>query len=64
MVRAVRNEWHAGQFYKLRAVYGEHERYGPQLIELNAIRPAADADKADGFDPSQLDRKLAQRSRR
>ena len=48
------NDWHAGQFYKLRAVYGEHERYGPQLIELNAIRPATDADKADGFDRSQL----------
>ena len=34
--------------------YGEHERDGPQITELVAIRPAADADLADGFDPAQL----------
>jgi 3'-5' exoribonuclease len=44
-------DWQVGQFYKLRAVYGEHERYGPQLTELQAIRPVSDADRADGFDP-------------
>lgn len=47
-------DWQVGQFYKLRAVYGEHERYGPQLTELHAIRPVADADRAEGFDPSQF----------
>ncbi len=47
-------EWEVGQDYKLRAVYGEHKHYGPQLTELNAIRPAVDADKADGYDRSQL----------
>jgi 3'-5' exoribonuclease len=47
-------EWQAGCFYKLRAVYGEHERYGPQLVEVQNIRPAAEADKADGFDAAQL----------
>jgi 3'-5' exoribonuclease len=47
-------DWQAGQFYKLRAVYGEHERFGPQLVEIHNIRPAADADRADGFDPAQL----------
>jgi 3'-5' exoribonuclease len=47
-------EWQAGQFYKLRAVYGEHERYGPQLTEVHNIRPAADTDRAEGFDPAQL----------
>jgi 3'-5' exoribonuclease len=47
-------DWQAGHFYKLRAVYGEHERYGPQLVELQNIRPATDADLADGFDPAQL----------
>jgi 3'-5' exoribonuclease len=46
-------EWHVGHFYKLRATYGEHERYGPQ-IELQNIRPARDEDRADGFDPAQL----------
>ncbi|HEY7313357.1 MAG TPA: TraI domain-containing protein, partial [Gemmataceae bacterium] len=44
-------DWQVGQFYKLRAAYGEHERYGPQLIEVQAIRPAGDDDRADGFDP-------------
>jgi 3'-5' exoribonuclease len=48
------HEWHAGQFYKLRAVYGEHERFGPQLVEIHNIRPATDADRSDGFDPAQL----------
>jgi len=44
-------DWQVGQFYKLRAVYGEHERYGPQLMELHAIRSVTDDDRADGFDP-------------
>jgi 3'-5' exoribonuclease len=48
------DEWQVGQDYKLRAVYGEHKHYGPQLTDLNAIRPAVDADKADGYDRSQL----------
>ena len=48
------SDWQAGHFYKLRAVYGEHERYGPQLTDLVAIRPAAEADLADGFKPAEL----------
>jgi 3'-5' exoribonuclease len=47
-------DWQVGQFYKLRAVYGEHERYGAQLIEMQAIRAVTDADLADGFDPLQF----------
>jgi 3'-5' exoribonuclease len=47
-------DWQVGQFYKLRAVFGEHERYGPQLTELHAIRPVTEADRAEGFDPSQF----------
>jgi 3'-5' exoribonuclease len=43
-------DWHAGQFYKLRAVYGENDRYGPQ-IDLQNIRPVTDADREEGFDP-------------
>jgi 3'-5' exoribonuclease len=42
-------DWQAGHFYKLRAVYVEHERYGPQLGELVNIRPVNDADAAAGF---------------
>jgi 3'-5' exoribonuclease len=51
---ACEHDWQVGQFYKLRAVYAEHERYGPQLTEVVAIRPVAEADHADGFDPAQL----------
>jgi 3'-5' exoribonuclease len=45
--------WREGQCYKLRATYGEHERYGPQL-DIQNIRPATDADRADGFDPDEF----------
>jgi 3'-5' exoribonuclease len=44
-------DWCAGQFYKIRAVYAEHERYGPQ-IDIQNIRHVIDADKADGFTPA------------
>ncbi len=50
---ACEREWHQGHFYKLRAKYGEHERYGPQ-IELEILRPTTDKDKEDGFDEAQL----------
>ena len=46
--------WQIGHFYKLRASYGEHERYGPQLGDVHIIRPATDEDRAHGFDPSRL----------
>ena len=46
-------EWRPGQFYKLRVIYSEHERYGPQ-IELVNLRPVKDADTAEGFDPTTL----------
>jgi 3'-5' exoribonuclease len=44
-------DWQAGRCYKLRAVYVDHERYGPQ-IELHNIRPVSDDD--EGFDPALL----------
>ncbi len=47
---ACERDWQAGHFYKLRATYGESERYGPQ-IDLQMIRPATEADSADGFNP-------------
>src|SRR5262249_34979935 len=46
-------EWQPGQFYKLRARYGEHEKYGPQ-IELVNLRPVKEGDREQGFDPAQL----------
>ena len=46
-------EWREGQFYKLRATYGEHEKYGPQ-IDLTNLRPATEADAEDGFDPAEF----------
>src|SRR5262249_5197343 len=46
-------DWKEGQHYKIRADYGEHERYGPQ-IDVKQIRAATDDDRADGFDPLQF----------
>jgi 3'-5' exoribonuclease len=46
-------DWHVGQFYKVRAMYGEHDRYGPQ-IDIQNIRPVVDTDKSDGFDPADF----------
>jgi 3'-5' exoribonuclease len=46
-------DWHEGHFYKIRAAYGEHERYGPQ-IDLQNIRPVVDADRNDGFNPADF----------
>jgi len=43
-------EWKDGLFYKIRGRYEEHERYGPQ-IDIANIRPVADADRTEGFDP-------------
>jgi 3'-5' exoribonuclease len=51
---ACERDWQAGHFYKLRAVYSEHERYGPQLRELIKIREVTKEDESAGFDPSQL----------
>jgi 3'-5' exoribonuclease len=47
------NDWREGTFYKLRAIYHEHERYGPQ-IDLLALREVSDADRADGFDEANF----------
>jgi len=47
-------EWQAGLFYKLRAVYNEHERYGPQIEEIVNWRATRDSDSDDGFDPADF----------
>jgi 3'-5' exoribonuclease len=44
-------DWQAGQFFKLRAGYTEHEKYGPQ-IEIDLIRPTKEGD--EGFDPADF----------
>jgi 3'-5' exoribonuclease len=46
-------DWREGQFYKLRATYAEHERYGPQ-IDLQNLRLVTEADEADGFRPGEF----------
>jgi 3'-5' exoribonuclease len=51
--RECESEWHAGSFYKIRGTFGEHERYGPQ-IDAELVRPVADSDKDDGFDPARF----------
>lgn len=50
--------WRAGDFFKLRGTYSEHDRYGPQF-ELEQIRPVEDRDRAEGFD----ERDFLERSR-
>jgi 3'-5' exoribonuclease len=47
------NEWQEGQFFKIRATYSEHDRYGPQ-IEVHNIRYVMDSDKDHGFAASQF----------
>jgi len=47
------HEWHVGRFYKLRATYVEHEKYGPQ-IELDVIREVNDSDREAGFKESDF----------
>jgi 3'-5' exoribonuclease len=44
-----RDRWQAGEFYKVRAAYRE-SNYGPQ-VEIKKIRPVAESDASDGFDP-------------
>src|SRR5262249_28050677 len=50
--------WQVGQFFKVRATFTEHEKYGPQL-DIEQIRLVEDRDRADGF--SELD--FTERSR-
>ena len=46
-------DWREGIVYKIRGSYMEHEKYGAQ-IEVQNIRPAGDADLADGFNPADF----------
>ena len=50
---ACRRDWQPGRFYKVRATYGEHDRYGPQL-DVEDIREVTEKDWADGFDPAEF----------
>lgn len=47
---ACEKDWTAGTHYKIRASFVE-DRFGGRL-DIRRIRPACDADRADGFDPS------------
>ena len=40
--------WQPGGFFKLRGVYAEHDKYGPQ-VEATNVREVTDADRSDGF---------------
>jgi 3'-5' exoribonuclease len=48
---ACERDWREGHFYKIRATYGDNERYGPQ-IDIQNVRPVNDTDRDDGFDPA------------
>jgi 3'-5' exoribonuclease len=53
LFESCQSEWREGQCFKIRAAYGEHERYGPQ-IEVLQIRPVRDEDREHGFDPLEF----------
>jgi 3'-5' exoribonuclease len=44
-------DWQAGQFFKIRGTFIEHEKYGPQ-IEIELIRHVKEGD--EGFDPADF----------
>lgn len=47
-----KQSWSPGVCYKLRALYRD-TNYGPQL-EIRKIRPVAEADRAEGYDPQMF----------
>ena len=53
LFEACENQFQTGQHFKIRAIYQEHERYGPQ-IEIQNIRPATSEDWMDGYNPDDL----------
>ena len=40
--------WQVGGFFKIRGIFSEHEKYGPQ-IEAEMVRPIQERDREDGF---------------
>jgi 3'-5' exoribonuclease len=50
---ACEDGWREGQFFKIRAAYGEHPTYGAQ-IEIQNIRHVRDEDSEAGFDPLEF----------
>jgi len=46
-------DWQEGRAYKIRGIFEEHAKFGPQ-IEIQNIRPVLDGDKRDGFNPADL----------
>ncbi|MGL4419046.1 MAG: 3'-5' exoribonuclease YhaM family protein [Gemmataceae bacterium] len=46
--RVCESDWHVGGFYKLRGVYQEHEKYGPQL-DVVQVRDVLPTDAEAGF---------------
>jgi 3'-5' exoribonuclease len=46
-------DWQPGMFFKVRATFGEHKQYGPQ-IDIHNIRIVNEQDRADGFNEADL----------
>jgi len=46
-------DWQPGMFFKIRATYEDHRKFGPQ-IDLHNIRFVTDSDRADGFNEADL----------
>ena len=47
------DHWRVGQHFKIRGVFQDHEKYGPQ-ITIDRIRPIDAADADNGYDPAKL----------
>jgi 3'-5' exoribonuclease len=50
---ACERDWREGEFYKVRGVYQQHDKYGSQ-IEIHNIRPVLVEDRKEGFDPGDF----------
>lgn len=45
---AAAEAWQPGGFFKLRGVYAEHDKYGPQ-VDVSHIREVTESDRVDSF---------------
>jgi len=50
---ACERQWCDGQFYLIRGLYAEHDKYGGQ-IDIYDIRPVTEDDRREGFDPADF----------
>lgn len=52
-IKECETEWVTGGFFKIQAIFTEHDKYGPQ-IEIERIRLVEKRDEAEGFNLSEF----------